>query len=221
MENTSTVDLLKSLEAHYLKNEFQETQNLLLKAKDNYPRSLFHYNLGTVQAKAGEMGAARYNVEKSLKLGFYNSKSLNNLNYIKNTLSLNDLSTSTSYFDRGIDYLLLIPGDFYLTASLILVLMFTVAANFFRKIKIWVSVLVLLIALLPIGVNHFLLKRIHHAIVLKDIPVYEGPSKIYEKTYELPEGSKIIIGDKKKDWFFIKYPISLSGWVERDNLGIF
>jgi hypothetical protein len=63
--------------------------------------------------------------------------------------------------------------------------------------------------------------HLHPAIAFKDIPLQEGPSKIFAEKGKVKAGSKIIVGDFKDGWFFVKHPESLVGWVTREQLGLY
>jgi hypothetical protein len=62
---------------------------------------------------------------------------------------------------------------------------------------------------------------VNEAIILKDIAVYEGPSKIFSEKGKLKAGSKVVLGEFKDGWFFIEFPLSQVGWIAKDQVGLY
>jgi hypothetical protein len=69
--------------------------------------------------------------------------------------------------------------------------------------------------------SNFYVKNVNYAIALKDTPLYEGPSKIFNEKGRVRAGSKIVLGELKEGWFYVKFPLSLSGWINKDQLGLY
>ncbi|MBT3584166.1 MAG: SH3 domain-containing protein [Halobacteriovoraceae bacterium] len=220
MSDHSTVEILKSLESLYLEGKYPQAKELLVKNKDQFEAGLFHFNLGTLNAKIGEFAVGRYHLEKSLKKGFYNHKLLKNLDVIKTKLELPNIHSESSAWDQSINHALDIPINFYLTATLILL----VSTLLFIRAKIVkslaVKIVIVMIALIPFGFSKIYLEDVNHAILLKESSILEGPSKIYPELQKVKAGTKLIIGENIDGWFFIKYPLAYSGWVSRTDLGI-
>ena len=55
----------------------------MLENRAAYSEGVFYYNLGTLQIKKGEVGVARYNLEKALVHGFQSSQVTHNLDLVK------------------------------------------------------------------------------------------------------------------------------------------
>ncbi len=225
MGNSNTTKVTKSplqqFEEFYANKQFATARDVLLQNKQQFSSGIFHYNLGTTYAKLGDFGAARFNLEKAIHEGFSNSKSKNNLSYVIEQLKVEDLSTSDTISDRSMNLLLSVSRDAYLGIGLFLaVLILTIAI--IKKMK-WKSTLALSIMflLLPIAIGQLIESKVHYAIALKDVEMYEGPSKIFQQKGSLKAGAKVIIEENKEGWIFIKYPENLAGWVRKDNLGIF
>jgi len=104
----------------YLKKDYKGAISYLLQNKQQLNSGIFHYNLGTVYSKIGEYPAARFHLEKSIKEGYINSSSLNNLTYVKSQLQVDDISTSTNLPDELMNTALSIPPAAYMSLSLIL-----------------------------------------------------------------------------------------------------
>ena len=100
-------------------------------------------------------------------------------------------------------------------------IIFTFTIRFQKIQKKWIIAIVLLLSLTPIAISYFYVKNIDYAVALKDIEIYEGPSKIFNEKGKIRAGSKIVLGQFKEGWFYVEFPISLSGWVSKDQLGIY
>lgn len=236
MKNTSTVPATKSsqadsheaiqstaqsFEALYLKKDYKGAVDYLLKNKQQLSSGIFHYNLGTVYSKLGDFPAARFHLEKAVKEGYINSSSLNNLAYVKTQLQVDDLSTSTLLPDELMNTALAIPNAAYLSFSLILLLggLFLIKA---KKIKrTFTIVLAVFLIAAPLLFSKFYLENVNYAVAFKDIPLYEGPSKIFSEKGKVRAGSKIILGEFKEGWFYVEFPISLAGWINKDQIGLY
>lgn len=210
-----------SLSDLYLKKDYKGAAQYLLKNKQQFDSGTFHYNLGTVYSKMGDQATARFHLEKAIQEGYVNSSSINNLNFVKSHLQVDDLSTSTSLPDQFVNFTTMVPMAGYATLTLLLVIIFTLMIRFQKITRKWVMAAVMLIALLPVLFSVFYVKDINHAVALKDIPLYEGPSKIFNEKGKVRAGSKIILGEFKEGWFYVEFPVSLSGWINKDQLGLF
>ena len=85
----------------------------------------------------------------------------------------------------------------------------------------WAMGLVILLSFAPVLFGYFYVGSINQAVALKDIPLYEGPSKTFAEKGKVRAGSKIILGDFREGWFYVEFPISLAGWINKDQLGLF
>lgn len=237
MKNTSTTPLTKSsavplrkplsisqevgFDELYLKKDFKGASQYLLDNKLQMNSGIFHYNLGTVYSKMGDQAAARFHLEKSIKEGYINTSSLNNLNFVKAKLGVDDLSTSTSFPDQVVNVVTAIPTSAYFSLTLVLCLILAIMIRFYKIQKKWLMVVCFLLAMSPVLFSNFYVKKINYAIALKDIPLYEGPSKIFNEKGQVRAGSKIVIGELKEGWFYVKFPLSLAGWINKDQLGLY
>ncbi len=205
----------------YLKKDYKGAAQYLLDNKQHIDSGIFHYNLGTVYSKMGDQATARFHLEKAIQEGYINSSSLNNLTFVKSKLQVDDLTTSTSLPDELMSTATAIPNAGYFSMTLALVLLFTLLIRFKKIQKKWVMAVVFLIALTPVLFSNFYVKNVNFAVALKDVPLYEGPSKIFNEKGQIRAGSKIILGEFKEGWFFVKFPVSLSGWINKDQLGLY
>lgn len=210
-----------SFDELYVKKNFKGAAQYLLDNKQQFDSGIFHYNLGTVYSKMGEHASARFHLEKAIKEGYINNSSLNNLTFVKNQLQVDDLSTSTSIPDQIINSMLSIPSAGYFSITLLLILIFMIMVRFGKIQKRWIMAAVFAFAVLPMAFSLFYVKNINYAVALKDTPLYEGPSKIFTEKGSVRAGSKVVLGQFKEGWFYIEFPMSLSGWISKDQLGIY
>lgn len=221
MSNTSMEELLKSVESLYLKGGFDEAIKLILEKKDLFEASFFHFNLGTLYAKNGMLAAARFHLEKASASGLTNELVINNLRFVRSRLNVMDLTSSSSTWDRVIDVASVIPADAYLSMSLFLavIVIFFLWRNTIRTLS---GILIcLMIASIPLSFSSFYLSRLTFGVALENIQILEGPSKIFPQIGTVKAGSKILIGKRSGDYFLIKHPVTLTGWIKKDDLGLF
>lgn len=220
--NTTVASTKKgSFDELYLKKDYKGAAQYLLKNKQHIDSGIFHYNLGTVYAKMGDQATARFHLEKAIQDGYINSSSLNNLTYVKSQLQVDDLTTSTSFPDSMMNLAIAIPAAGYFSLTLAMLVIFTILIRLRKIQKKWIMTAVVLLAIAPVLFSNFYVKNINFAVALKDVPVYEGPSKIFNEKGQIRAGSKVILGEFKEGWFFVKFPISLSGWINKDQLGLY
>lgn len=220
-KKSSSPEVSQDFQALYVKKDYKAAAQYLLDNKQQMKSGIFHYNLGTVYSKMGDHATARYHLEKAIKEGYVNSAALNNLSYVRSQLDIDDLSTSTSIADKFINFSLGVPDQAYVTLTLFLVF-FVVMLVRFKKIssKILIT-LTLILSLVPAIFGFTYINNVNYAVALKEVPLYEGPSKIFNEKGKIRAGSKIILGEFKDGWFFVQFPISLAGWVNKDQLGIY
>jgi hypothetical protein len=116
---------------------------------------------------------------------------------------------------------LTIPPAAYLSFSLIFLLLGITLLKSKKLIKKTSMVFFIALIVTPILFSQGYLDKINYAVAFKDISIYEGPSKIFSEKGKVKAGSKIILGEYKEGWFYIKFPISLAGWISKDQLGLY
>ncbi|MBC7713542.1 MAG: tetratricopeptide repeat protein [Rhizobacter sp.] len=210
-----------SFDELFLKKDYKGAAQYLLKNKQQIDSGIFHYNLGTVYSKMGDQATARFHLEKAIQEGYINSASLNNLTFVKSQLQVDDLTTSTSLPDELVSTATSIPAAGYLSMTLLMVVIFMLLIRLKKIEKKWVIAVVMLLSLTPFLFSNFYVKNINYAVALSDIPLYEGPSKIFNEKGKVRAGSKIVIGQFKDGWFQVEFPMSLSGWINKDQLGLY
>jgi hypothetical protein len=218
---TETKSSDQSFEQLYLNKDFKGAADFLLKNKQLFSSGNFHYNLGTTYSKIGDNAAARYHLEKAVQEGYVNSSSINNLKFVKSKLDVEDINSSTSIIDQTMNFATTMPISAYSVASVVLLLVFFFLLRFKKVVSYTRLLSLLLFALLPMIFYFSIVMHLHPAIVFKDIPLQEGPSKIFAEKGKIKAGAKIIVSDFKDGWFFVKHPENLVGWVTKDQLGLY
>ena len=221
MANSSTFSTLKSVEDAYLKGNYDKAADELILQKTEIDTSLFHYNLGSIYLKKGDLGAARYNIEKAIQNGFVGTLPYNNLKVIQKSSEVMDLSKSEYLYEKSLSKALNIPSEAFLSLTLVLILAWILMLKK-KLLTHWLPAsLFFLFGLTPILFSAFYLDTFSQAIVLKPTLIYEGPSKVYSENYDLGAGSKVLINKENDGWVLIKYPRDIAGWVESKDLGFF
>ena len=210
-----------SFEKLYQEKDYKEAASYLLQNKQQIDSGIFHYNLGTVYLKMGDFPAARFHLEKTIKEGYINSSSLNNLAYVKSQLQVDDISTSTELPDQLMNTALSVPPAAYFSITLLFILLGIALIKSKKLVRMTSIILFVILIATPAFLSQFYLDKINYAVAFKDIPIYEGPSKIFTEKGKVKAGSKIILGEYKEGWFYVKFPISLTGWISNDKLGIY
>jgi hypothetical protein len=220
MANTSINEISKSLETLYLDGKFEEAVDFILKNKPALSDIDFHYNLGVIYTKLGEFGPGRYHFELAMKKGYVGSDLLNNLNVIKSQVQVADISSSNEIYDQVLNAFSSIPIGY--SFSITLVLLITILILF--RVKLMESKITLvacsILAFAPILTHFSMIKGKTFAVSMKQMEVFEGPSAIYDVKQTIPGGSKFITGKSDGGWFYIDYPVELSGWVKKEDVGI-
>lgn len=221
MSNNNTEEVLKSLESLYLEGNLEGALELSTQEKDQFSPGHLYYNLGTIYAKQGDYAQGRYYMEKAFKEGFDLTKVSHNLEIIKSNLTIRELGQAGGVFGSTFSYLLKVPPAYYAGETLLALILIVVLVRLKALKKAYLIVLFVLLSLLPVGFSQFYLSKMEFGIALEEIKIYEGPSNIYSSIGALNPGQKIIVGQKDKDWVFIKYPESFRGWVAVEKLGLY
>ncbi len=211
----------QSFEELYLAKNYKGAAQYLLNNKQHFESGIFYFNLGTVYSKMGDFPVARFHLEKAIQEGYINSATLNNLGFVKSQMNSEDLSTSSALPDQIVNYMSSMPKAGYLSLSLIFILVSLILIKSKSIQKKWLIGFVLFLSITPFLWSHYYAENLNRAIALNEVVIYEGPSKIFNEKGKLRSGSKVILGEFKDGWFFIEFPISLAGWVNKDQLGLY
>lgn len=210
-----------SLEELYTSGELDAAREALIKQKSLYGEGQYHYNLGTLSLKAGDYATARYHLEKAISEGYANSSAYKNLAVAKQKLAIKDIDGSHDLYEKTLNSVVGVPTELFICLTLTLVLSVLMAHRKSFITRSWQLALALFIAFTPIVIKNAVLGDVKYGVVLKETTTREGPSAVYDETSSLFAGTKVILGKESADWFFIKHPYSLAGWVKKSDLGVF
>ena len=224
MANSSTPGpskslLLKSWEELYVNGEYESYINKLLSSKQLFGQGAFHYNLGTAYLKVGKPAAARYHLEKALSAGSLDPGIYKNLNTAIEQLGVRSIEQSTYLADNALNQALGLPHEFSLSLALVLAVLWIVLLRL-RKIGKRFFAVAMALSLCPWLVSSLIRTHYQRAIVLQQGFSYEGPSRSFEASSDIPAGASIIIRKRDDNWLYIKAPTHFSGWIDRDKIGI-
>lgn len=211
-------DLTQRLLDLYAQKDFTTFIDELLKAKEAFPESMFHYNLGSAYAKIENFSVAKYHLEKSIKLGSLEPKIFNNLNYVNQKLNVYDLDTSQSLIDRAYGLLLMIPweGVFILLSLLALIMMIKKDLRAPKRgIPILLSPFILTFFFYLYSSNK------NYAVTFEAAELREGPSEVFDVSNRIPSGAKVLLTDYQNGWFLVDRPKEYYGWIKKTDIGIY
>ncbi|MFZ4712812.1 MAG: tetratricopeptide repeat protein [Bacteriovoracaceae bacterium] len=219
MNNSTTNELLKSLETLYTKAKYQEAIDLLLKNKESFDPGLFHYNLGSLYLKNKNLPVARFHLEKAYHLGFQVEEVLNNIKVTEAGLDLSTLESSGNQFTDNFYQALFLPAS-YMVGYFLMISLIVLWIKKWKKVSWLATSLFFLLLVSPLIVKFSLSQSLNVAVALKASHSKEGPSAIFENNHDIPAGLRLIVTKPKEGWYFIQYPTHLSGWIKSEDLGI-
>jgi hypothetical protein len=221
MSDNSTMNILKVSQQLYIDGDFDKAIEKTLASKDQIEAGLFHYNLGTLYLKKGDLGPARYHMEKAKKQSFSYPMLWNNLKVINSHSEVIDPTKSKVFTEKFVGHYMDLPL-LLLSAIALIGLIGTLTSVRLKKLtnKVVIISLVLL-SLSPVLLRMGLDKTYRFAIVMNAKRIHEGPSEIFEDYGEIPEGSRIIVSKYHDKWYYITSPSSFSGWIKKSALGFY
>jgi tetratricopeptide (TPR) repeat protein len=209
--------VVERFKTSYLNEDWDKAHEILIKNKQSFHKGLFHYNLGTVLFKKGELAAARFHFEKSIKNGYYKNNSIHNLQVVKNQLNTETYEKPMTKWEENYMIVSNISPQIFLSISLLLTLTLLLLR---KKIKTTVLITLIVASFFPAGLGFYFSNSVLTAVTMQETSISEGPSEIFGESSKIPEGIKVVIGKEKDKWYYIKYPLRYSGWVKRSQLGL-
>jgi len=205
---------LKTFQDYYVKKDYVNALKVLTDHGQVLPKSLYHYNLGTVQAQLGKLAEARANLLIADHEGFDSPELRENLTFVENALEIPRLENSigvTDYLVKG--SLFASQGAF---TTLFLLILLAGLAGIRKTPSFKKLMLVIGVAVIPVCFNVVTLLWPRH-IILKQQPLLEGPSTLFTTVQEIPAGV-MIMGTQNGEWIKIFYPSRFAGWIQDKNL---
>ena len=219
MSNSSTSRPLKSLQELYANKQYGPFIDKLLSTKQAFRDGTYHYNLGTAYLKTKQLAASRYHFEKAFKKGLLGPALHKNLETTMNQLEVKSFEQSRYFTDNALNLSLRLPQELSMTISLLLVLLFLGLFRF-HKIKKGLLTAGLMISLCLFFFPFLIQQNYQRAILLEAAASYEGPSRSFEVSSDIPEGVSVVVKKNNKSWLYIESPTHFSGWIDRKKLGI-
>lgn len=214
MEDTTIEDVLKTAEALYVQKDYQKAIQILEKNKDQVGAGIWHYNMGTLNAKLENLPLARYHFLLADKEGFSAKEMISNKDLIESKLEISRYEKPLAPTDYLIKGALFSSQGILTMVSLIFVLFGLY--NFWKNKSFKVLAGCLSVGLIVLGLNVWI-RSWKKTIVLGPQTIQEGPSVIFGAGEELPAGV-MIITRSRGDWLEIMYPSRFKGWIKDNDL---
>lgn len=216
--NTVSTEVLNQLKSLYGKNQYSEGLELLKSNKESFEPGLYHYNVGTVNAKLKNYSQARFHLELARTKNFNPSLVDNNLKFLKNELGLTRLETPQNFFEYVQDLSTQLSRDAVIIFGLIFIILSILTL---RKSKSLVlSLVLILISIIPLSMKYYSSNVLVSGIIKNNVVLQSGPSELFEPAGEAPAGLKIYIKEFRKEWLFIKYPEGFQGWISKKSVNL-
>ena len=216
--NVKPEDVFAQANAAYEKEDFStaESQYLALVSQGFVSPELY-YNLGNVYYRKGERGRAVLWYERALERAPRDADTQFNLSLARSHIK-ND---QTDYVREVVLYF---TGNELGATLLLLVWLFFIAGGcvllgFMRlgtggRLLLWISGTMLVIVGAWFGFNVALRQEPHGIIVTPPGEVRNGPGLDYAVGFTIPEGSNVLVLNKRPDWVQIGLPQqALKGWL--------
>jgi hypothetical protein len=206
--------MLKTYEALYQKNDFNNALKYLRDNSSEIPQELWHYNLGLVYAKLGSFPLARYHFLMAGKAGLQLESLRQNEKLIVEKLDLASVEkplNASDYIYKGVTFLS--QGEL---TSLCLIVLFTGLLSLRKKLNMARLAVIIVAMSIPLTLG-FLVKQWPEAIVIQDDRVAEGPSGIFAALTDIPAGVKVVTKGEG-DWREILYPSRYKGWIRKNSI---
>ncbi len=208
---------LDTFKEKYTAKDFDSSEKILNELKDKFDSGVYLYNLGTVKIKQGNLAEGRLYLEKAKELGYYNHNVKNNIMKSKELLGIVELERPETISDTINFYSLNLDSGLYLSITLIFILSLTFL---FKKINNFIRIAIFIIAIIPIAFKSYFVDSMVKAVPLVDVDVFEGPSKVFEKTNVLNKGLLVKLINKQEGWSYVIYPEKLQGWIKTDEVEV-
>lgn len=221
MAKDNSSEILNTAKDLYLKADYESALETIREGRDDLDPGLFHYNLGSLHLKKNELGPARLHLEKAKKESFSFPMVYKNLEIVIAQPQVYDPTKSKDILEASTAKVLDTPVIFFfiLAAVICSAGLLAVRKNLLKSIA--TASLVLVLGIVPLSTKMILDNLYSSAIVLKTVRVFEGPSQVFTDYGEIAEGSRVIIGESKADWYYIISPKAIQGWVPKADIAFY
>jgi hypothetical protein len=198
----------------FAKGDYPNAMNELEKVREKISPGVWHFNMGTVQAKLSRPAEARYHFLEARHMGLQEEALTQNLQFIEDQLEVVKLEKPIEPMDYAMKFGLWAENGFFTMLSLILLLGGLLVLK--REKKYWVLAVTIIVAAIPIGIGTWV-NSWDRSVNLVPHEVLEGPSAIFASRGELPPGV-MVITKRSGDWVEIIYPSRFRGWIKSTGL---
>lgn len=204
---------MKAFEDHLALGESQKAKEVLEHGKTDIGLSVYWFNMGRLHAEEASWADARIAFLKSWQIQ-PRSETRSNLEIVESKLLVSEVESPATIKDYLIHSTFFTGTQLALTLNLILLVLGLLAYKRSRNIKKFAFTLFLMLLLsgLSIWTRHW-----PWSVAEQEIPVFIGPSEIFDKVTVIPKGIKIL-GTEKDSWIKIIYPSRFEGWIKKENI---
>lgn len=216
----------------YRDGEFFESIELYEKIiSTGYSNFETYFNLGNAYVKTNNLAEAVYCYEKALQLRPYDEDALHNLEYVHQSLKLNELNVPEAFYIRFPEATMkLFSPDIWAVLSIIFtILMLTCILFFLLQIKMSIKKLLLLTSFFLLLLTSFSMwmgyrslnsiQNSDQAIIMNATAgIKSSPDQSSADIYSAQAGIKVKILSSLENWYEIRLPDGSKGWVQADAI---
>lgn len=221
--NISKDRLEHALECYNLENYNDAKRDYEILLSEGNINPIIYYNLSVIYLKNNEIGNAVLNIERALRLAPRDKNSILVKNYISKLMNDKKQNIAERFLER-IKLAFSLNEIVIIFFILFIVLCISLSLYFFLYKKIYLKIFFVFLALI-IVLFPFLYLKIDaeilnvEAIVLVSSDVRNKPIKSEEASFEISEGTKVLILSELGKWVKVKsYIDGLSGWIDKHSL---
>lgn len=193
-----------------------------------YVSGPLYYNLGNCCFKLGNLGKTIVFYRRAEKLLPRDPEIKANLNYVNSLLEDRVMTPQKNWFlDKVGSIVKLFSLGNWISLSAFLWLLLVclgIVAIFFRKLRKFCSYLAITSIILLIVCFHSIFVQYESYItprgivLVKELPVYYGPSEGDVEAFVLHEGAEVAIKKQERDWCQIQIADGKAGWVSAASI---
>ncbi len=207
-----TTDVVKTFKNLFESNELDKAKEYLIDYQDAFEENVYSYNRGVIEFNLANFPESKLYLEKAIKSGL-DSKAVKDLiSQVDQNLGIKRAQESITITDHLIEKTELISIDITLIMSAALLLGGLISLKKIYGVSL--KIMTLLLTTIPFAWSLYYMNYYSTFIATEDREMREGPSKIFEDTFNMPEGIKYIISKRYKNWGYVTYPSKYSGWLK-------
>ncbi|RLC48999.1 MAG: hypothetical protein DRH57_01020 [Candidatus Cloacimonadota bacterium] len=217
----------------YKEQKYEQARDIYLQlVQKDVKNSKLFFNLGNTYFKLQKYGKARLYYEKARKLSPNDKDILYNIQFIKQYLTdkvpeeedsfiLKVLKKINNFF--GINLVLWVILGLFIILSVQLIFLILCRREKdvqLQKFLLSITAVIFMFSLFYGIVKLSYFQKNEFGVIISDtIDGYSGPGTDYKKTFTIHEGLKVSIEEEQDNWYLIKLPNGIGGWIEKSHLG--